>query len=132
MHDAASQVHQRLIDVSAETNVRHHPMCGAHPALDDGPCGCAEGALAALIRALIAIHHPSYSSSINSQNCATHNPDNNTHRAWAALRREDFDACPDCVVTPITVCSSWSCEDYPCETVQAVTAALWNTGADRG
>jgi len=117
----ARQLHQRLTALSDETAIRHHPWCGAHPAMDDGPCGCTEGILAALIRALTAVHAPQESRSINTLSCDAHN----VTKGPPAWRDEpDYDACPDCVVTPITVCSSWSCESYPCETTRAIATAL--------
>lgn len=113
-------LHERLTALADQSAVNHHPMCAAHPALDDGPCCCAEGQLVALIGALTNIHHPQESQSINTLNCAAHN----VTKGPAAWRDDpDYDACPDCVVTPLTVCSCWSCEEYPCETIRAVATA---------
>jgi hypothetical protein len=122
MTESPESVHRRLVDLAQESQVIHHPMCGAHPALDDGPCRCTNGTLAALIRALITIHRPQESAAINSLACSAHSP--NTRPAWAESRRVDFEARPDCVVTPFVVCSEWGCENYPCKTIQAVVDAL--------
>ncbi len=122
MTDDPESVHRLLVEASDETKVRHHPMCGAHPVLVDGPCHCAEGVLAELVRAIIAIHAPHESCSVNTLGCDQHNV--TRPGRLAALSTDDCKSCPDCAVTPITVCSSWGCEGYPCETIQAVTDTL--------
>ena len=75
-------------------------------ALDEGPCFCAEGTLAALIRALIAIHPHHESRSINTLGCDEHNVTKGP-QSWRD--EPDYDACPDCVVTPLTLCWCGAC-----------------------
>jgi len=87
----------------------------------DCRCCCASGTFAALIRALIAIHAPCESRSIDTLSCPEHDVRKGPS-AWRSWRSDD--ACPTCVVTPITVCSHWCCEDYPCQTVQAIADTL--------
>lgn len=116
--DAEHPLHDRLA-AFASSEVRHSPMCGAHPVLDDGPCTCAGGCLQRVVAAVIGVHRPQPSRSINSLACEVHHPLKN--------RRPDLDEvdrCPACVVTPIVVCSCWNCSDYPCPTVYAAAEAL--------
>lgn len=114
-------LHRRLTDLAREDQVNHHPFCGAHPFLDDGPCGCTEGLLAKLIRALIEVHTPRDSHSINTLACDEHNVTKGPQR-WRD--RPDYAACPDCVLTPIVVCSGWGCCDYPCKNVLVIADVL--------
>ena len=74
-----------------------------------------------LVRALTAAHHPRESRSIDTLSCAEHNVTNGP-RTWRD--DPDYDACPHCVVTPITVCSSWGCETYPCATIRLLADTL--------
>lgn len=115
-------LHDQLAGI-ATANVRHDPMCGAHPLLDDGPCHCGPGLLARLVAAVIDEHHPVASNSVNSLNCETHHPLTGTDRAARNLV-ELAQACPDCEVTQIVVCSCWGCSSYPCATVEKVADAL--------
>lgn len=117
MANCTHPLHERLVALADPGSVSHLPWCGAHPALDDGPCECPRGTLAAVIHALVAVHHPRESRSINTLGC-------DAHRGHYWDGAVDHEACPDCVVTPITVCSSGGCEDYPCATIAAVGATL--------
>lgn len=118
-------LHAQLVDISHPEKVNHHPLCGAHPILADGPCRCPAGQLSATIRAVIAIHYPRTGRSINSLDCDEHNPNTNQAGHLAASRQPGvFEACPDCVVTPYISCACWGCVDYPCETVVAVAGVL--------
>lgn len=121
MAECTHPLHERLLALADPATVEHHPFCGAHPAMDDGPCTCPHGVLAGLIGALVAIHHPRESSSVNTLSCDKHN----VTKGPPAWRDDpDYEGCPDCIVIPITVCSSWGCEAYPCETITAVDSTL--------
>jgi hypothetical protein len=112
------ELHRRLVEVADEYAPHHHPHCAAP---NPGPCLCPNGTLVAVIRAVIAVHHPRESRSINTLDCPAHD----VRRGPASWRDDpDYDGCPDCVVTPITVCASDGCERYPCETVTVVAEAL--------
>lgn len=102
---AAVRLHQQLADLANRGNA----------------AAAYRDCMAELIRTLIEIHHPVPSISIDTMSCDEHN----VTRGPSTWRGDpDYDTCPHCTVTPITVCSSWGCEDYPCETIQAVAAAL--------
>ena len=66
---------------------------------------------------VLALHRARESRSINTLGCEAHDVRKGPE-AW--LDEPDHDACPDCVVTPITVCAGGCCEDWPCKTAQAM------------
>jgi len=89
--------------------------------LATGSLGYIDDALADVLSALIEIHYPRGSRSINTLNCDEHN----VTKGPPTWRDDpDYDACPNCVVTPLAVCACWSCDEYPCKTIRAVADAL--------
>lgn len=111
-------LHQRLTEFAREDRVPHDPLCAATV---DGSCRCAAGLLAKLIRALIEVHAPRESRSINTLDCEAHDV---TKGPPAWRDRPDYAACPNCVLTPIVVCSGWGCCDYPCKNVRVIADVL--------
>jgi hypothetical protein len=116
------ELHVRLTRLTDASTINHHPMCGAHPVMDDGPCTCPNGVLGRLIGSLIDIHRPHESQSIDTLSCDEHNV--TKPGRIVTFSTDDCESCPNCTVTPITVCSAGSCESYPCETIRAVADAL--------
>lgn len=115
---STEDLYEQLDRLGDESRVAHHPMCAAHPALDDGTCCCVSGQLAAVIRALLAEHHPQPGP---TRVDLCDRPLGHSMPSWRACTLT-VTPCPDCVVTTPTVCTCGG--GHPCSTVRVVAAAL--------
>lgn len=116
---APHALYERFAQLANPDQVSHHPMCGAHPVLADGPCTCPSGLLAGILAAINAKHTPYQAHRIDSRDCPGHDP--NVTRPWPTAA--EAQECPHCEATPYLTCSCWS-DNYPCPTVVAVAAVM--------
>jgi len=81
-----------------------------------------------VVRAVLAEHPPGEVRCIDSLNCPRHDPRLLTDNPSKLIREhsQEWDDCPDCVITMEPTCSGRSCHahGYPCRTVVAVARAL--------
>lgn len=74
------------------------------------------------LRVVVGMHKPHRITRVDSLECGAHGP-----LGGIILRdfsREEYERCPDCVITHPEVCSSKTCMDcgtYPCETLQKIS-----------